>query len=118
MTTSAPRQTVTELGEDGGRWFVADVTDVNWARIAVLRALREQLLPAEAEAFAGEVDALLDAEAHVYHYPILVHPETERLHYRSPVGPSVTMTEWVASCGVTFGVPLLPDHHSAWRVDR
>lgn len=109
---------VTELGEDGGRWFVREVTDINWARICVLRTLREQLLPGEEETFAGEVDALLDAEVHVYRNPICVHPETERLYYQSPVGHGMPMTDWAASCGVTFGVPALPDHHSVGRAGQ
>ena len=106
---------VTELGEDGGRWLVTDVTDVNAARVSVLRLLREQLLPGDPECFAGEVDALLDAEVHVYHYPICVHPETERLYYQSPVGHGAPLSEWIAGSGVTFDVPPLPDQRDIRR---
>lgn len=108
---------VTELGEDGGRWLVADVTDVNAARVFVLRLLREQLLPGDPECFAGEVDALLDAEVHVYHYPICVHPETERLYYQSPVGHGAPLSEWIASSGVTFGVDRLTALTSPRKVE-
>lgn len=91
---------VTELGEDGGRWLVTDVTDVNAARVSVLRLLREQLLPGDPECFAGEVDALLDAEVHVY---------------QSPVGHGAPLSEWIAGSGVTFDVPLLPDQRDIRR---
>ncbi len=106
---------VSELGEDGGRWFVPHVTDVNEARVAVLRALREQLLPGYEETFAGEVDALLDAEVHVYEHPVCVHPDAERLYRHSPVGPGPIPTDRIAGSGVTFGVPLLPDQHDIGR---
>lgn len=34
--------------------------------------------------------------------------------YVCPCGCS----RWVADCGVTFGVPLLPDHHSVGRAGQ
>ncbi|PFG17224.1 hypothetical protein ATK74_1787 [Propionicimonas paludicola] len=109
---------VIDVGEDGGRWLVTNTTDPNEARIAVVRHLREQLLPNDHEVFAGEVEELLDATERVYHYPLCADPSTERLYHESPVGSGAIRSDRIGGNGITFGVSPLPDQREMRRARR
>ncbi|MGO2037008.1 MAG: hypothetical protein ACTH2U_11055 [Brevibacterium sp.] len=81
---------VYEIGEDGGRWFVAQTMDPDRARVAIIRQLEEQLQPLEsaggAISFAEEAHEALHAKATQYFF-VATDRETELVYSDVPFGP-------------------------------
>lgn len=108
---------VIEIGEDSDRWLVVsqlniheERVSIDAARLAVIRTLREQLLPSEEDAFAACVEELLDTSAHRCEY-LIVADDSGRPCYQSTVGRRAP-SHWqrLGTCGVAFGFRL-PSHH-------
>ena len=115
---------VIEIGEDSDRWLVVSQLNIHEerlsidaARLAVIRTLREQLLPSEEDAFAACVEELLDASAKKYEDPILA-TESGAVCYQSKVGRSAPQhMKRLGTCGVAFGFRL-SSHHDLEEVSR
>lgn len=109
---------VIEIGEDSDRWLVVSQVDVHRetisiaaSRLAVIRTLREQLLPDDEYAFASCVEEVLDASCTRYQYPILA--DEQMVFYESPIGAGAPGGfDRLGTCGVAIGFSL-PDHHAA-----
>lgn len=113
--------TAYEIGEDGGMWLVVGQIDVSResisvaeARLAVIALLREQLLPADEEAFMSETLVALDAPASIHWSAIYSDPKTERVYTRSPIGGTPIWGDRIGTCAVAIGFDL-PDHRTVSR---
>lgn len=114
---------VFDVGDEGGKWFVAGVTNVDSARVEVIKNLGDQLLSAGSggnDDFVDETRHALMANAKEYKF-VVTDRETEKIYWGAPttVNPYNAYSyglEWFGF-GVAIGFTI-PEWDSKKVIDQ